>query len=137
MPSIDDLNKKLDEAGEGSQPWKPSKEGDQIAGKVTVRGSFTHPEFGTSATLTIRTDDESVKVDGKSIKQAGVMRVGMFGTVLAGVIDEHNVQANDWVAIRYLGLKKTNNGAMSYKNYAVVVEHPTASDKLDDASDFT
>ncbi len=40
MPSIADLNKKLDAAGEGSQPWKPTKEGDQIAGRVTVIGKL-------------------------------------------------------------------------------------------------
>ena len=57
MASLKDLNAKLDAAAEGSQPWKANKEGDQIAGVITVVGSFTHAEYGTSPTLTIETED--------------------------------------------------------------------------------
>lgn len=134
MASIDDLNKKLDQAGEGSQPWIPEQEGDQIAGPVAARGSYTHPEYGTSPTLTIVTDPASVVVAGKPVKDAGTMRVSMFGAVLAGATEENDIRPGDWVAIRFLGVKKTRGGTTSYKNYAVIVEHPTATSKLDAAA---
>lgn len=137
MASLADLNKRLDAAGEGSQPWKATAEGDQIAGKVTVVGSFTHPEYGTSPTLTIDTTGEeagSVKMDGKILKDAGVMRVLMAGTVLGGSMDEQQIAVGDWVAIRFLGKKTPNSGGKPYNNYAVVKEAPTTSSKLDAAA---
>lgn len=133
MASLSDLNAKLDAAGEGVQPWKPSKEGDQIGGKVLSTGSFTHPEYGTSPTINIETEDGSVIVDGKAIKAAGQMRVSCFGAVLGSSFDENNVQAGDSLAIRFLGMKQ-GGGAAKYKNYAFVCEHPTTSSKLDDAA---
>jgi hypothetical protein len=138
MPSIDELNKRLDSAGEGTQPWKPSKEGDQIAGKVTVRGSFTHSEYGTSPTLTIEVDEGSVIMDGKAVKDQPVMRVLMAGTVLGGFTTDNEIVVGDWVAIRYLGKKVPNSGGKPYNNFATLCEKPTASTKLDDAasSDF-
>jgi len=136
MASLDDLNRKLDAAGEGTQPAKFTKEGDQIAGTVKVVGSFTHAEYGTSPTLTIDTDDDSVILDGKKVPAAGTMRVLMAGAVLGGAMDEQQITSGDWIALRYLGKRQTSNGAASYNNYAVVVEHPSASSKLDSASEF-
>lgn len=140
MASIADLNAKLDAAGEGSQPWKATKEGDQIAGTVTVVGSFSHAEYGTSATLTIETENGSVIMDGKAIKEAGVMRTLMAGAVLGGFYSDYNPSVGDFVAIRFLGKKQGSGSSKPYNNYATVCEKPTASDKLDsagaDASDF-
>ena len=135
MPSIADLNAKLDAAGEGTQPFKPNEEGDQIAGTIIAVGSFTHPEYGTSPTLTFETDADSVIMDGKKIKAAGNMRTLMAGAVLGGAFSDNQIAVGDWVAIRYLG-KKQGKATNPYKNYAVVVEKATASTKLDDASDF-
>lgn len=136
MPSIDELNKKLDQAGEGTQPWKPSKEGDQIAGKITARGSFTHPEYGTSPTCTIEVDEGSVVMDGKAVKDQPVMRVLMAGTVLGGFTSDNNLAIGDWIAIRSLGKKTPNSGGKPYNNFATVCEKATATSKLDDASDL-
>lgn len=138
MPSIADLNAKLDAAGEGTQPFKPNEEGDQIAGRIVAVGSFTHPEYGTSPTLTFETDADSVVMDGKPVKDAGNMRTLMAGAVLGGAFSDNQIAVGDWVAIRYLG-KKQGKATNPYKNYAVVVEKAppvTATSKLDDASDF-
>jgi len=134
---LDALNRKLAAAGEGTQSWKAVKEGDQIAGRIELIGSFTHPEYGTSPTLTIDTDASSVIEDGATVADAGRRRILMAGAVLLGVFNDNSLKVGDWIALRYLGKKQTTNGTMSYRNYASVVEHPSAGDKLDRASDFT
>lgn len=138
MPSLDQLNAKLDGAAEGAEPWgKDVKDGDQVAGRVVARGSFTHAEYGTSATLTIDTTAEeegSVVIGGKTVKDHGTYRVLMAGAVLGSFVEEQDPQSGDWIALRYTGRKSNASGTMTYKSYATVCEKPTANSKLDDAA---
>jgi len=86
--------------------WKPTKEGEQIAGKVLERG-FTKSNYGSQEFIKIK--------DGRYVYMVFVT------TVLARQLTQEDVQVGQQIGIRFLGVNVSqSNTGKKYRNYVLI-----------------
>ena len=107
------MNDRLDEAlanGAGGVVFRELEEGERIEGlvmRLPAPGAFC----GNS--LLLRTDDALVALPATAKKGHAVLERKLV---------QHEVRVGDWVAIRYPGRRRTQDGEREYRHYDVAKE---------------